>query len=134
MSQKKARVLVGRFTLDGHDRGVLTVIHALRNAGMEVIYTHFSNPKEIARSAVQEDVDVIGITSSMGEHSMICSLLLEELGKEKANIPVIVGGVIPSSDVPVLLDLGVKRVFGPGASPGEAVAFASQLARERDRA
>jgi methylmalonyl-CoA mutase C-terminal domain/subunit len=134
MTQKKARVLVGRFTLDGHDRGILTVTHALRNAGMEVIYTHFSNPKEIARSAVQEDVDVIGITSSMGEHSMICSLLLEELRREKATIPVIVGGVIPSSEIPVLLDLGVKKVFGPGATPGEAVSFTAQLARERVRA
>jgi methylmalonyl-CoA mutase C-terminal domain/subunit len=134
MDQKKARVLVGRFTLDGHDRGILTVIHALRNAGMEVIYTHFSNPKEIARSAVQEDVDVIGITSSMGEHLMICSLLLEELRKEKATIPVIVGGVIPSSEIPVLLDLGVKKVFGPGSTPAEAVAFAAQLAREKDQA
>jgi methylmalonyl-CoA mutase, C-terminal domain len=127
MSQKKIRVLVGRFMLDGHERGILTVIHALRNAGMEVIYTHFSHPKEIVRSAVQEGVDVIGITSSMGEHFMVCSLLLEEIKKSSVDIPVILGGVIPTPDVSKLMGMGVSKVFGPGSTPRDAVSFVKQM-------
>lgn len=129
MDENKARVLVGRFTLDGHDRGVLTVLNALRNAGMEVIYIFFSSPLEIVRTAVQENADVIGITMSMGQHMLVCSMLMEELEKQHADIPVIVGGVIPTRDVPKLMGMGIKKVFGPGSKPRDAVSFISQLVR-----
>ena len=127
MSKKKPRVLLARFHLDGHDRGILSVMHALRNAGMEVIYIHFSNPKEIVKSAVEECVDLIGITSSLGQHLFVSSMLFEELGNNGVDIAVIIGGVIPSPDVPKLLDIGVKKVFGPGSKPQDAASFISEI-------
>jgi len=127
MRVKKIRVLIGRFTLDGHDRGILTVISALKNAGIEVVFIHFNNPLEIAKSAIQEGVDVIGLTSSMGEHLLTCSVLMEELRKSKVDIPVIVGGVIPTADLSKLAEMGINKVFGPGSKPEEAVSFISQI-------
>ena len=127
MSVRKVRVLIGRFTLDGHDRGIFTVMNALKKAGMEVIYVHFNSPLEIVNSAIQEGVDVIGLTSSMGEHLLACSVLMEELRKSELDIPVIVGGVVPTSDLPKLTEMGIKKVFGPGSKPEEAVSFISQI-------
>lgn len=124
---QKPRILVARFSLDGHDRGILTVMHALRNAGMEIVYIFFSDPKEIAKVAIEEAVDVIGVTSSQGEHLLVCSRLMDELNKQKTDVPVIIGGVIPSVDVQKLLDMGIKRVFGPGSKPSDAVSFISQI-------
>ena len=124
---QRPRILVARFSLDGHDRGILTVMHALRNAGMEVIYILFSDPREILKVAIEEAVDVIGMTSSQGEHLLVCSRLMDEMNRQKAEIPVIIGGVIPSVDVQKLLDMGVKRVFGPGSKPSDAVSFISQI-------
>jgi len=124
---QKPRILVARFSLDGHDRGILTVMHALRNAGMEVVYALFSDPKEIVKVAIEEAVDVIGVTSSQGEHLLVCSRLMDELNKKRTDIPVIIGGVIPSVDVQKLLDMGIKRVFGPGSKPSDAVSFVSQI-------
>jgi len=131
MSGGRPRILLGRFELDGHDRGILAVMNALRNAGMEVVYVHFSDAKEIVQSVIEEDVDLIGITSSLGEHIFVSSLLLEELNKAKVNVPVILGGVIPNMDVPKLLDIGVRRVFGPGSAPQEVVSFVSQIVEQR---
>ncbi len=127
MGKKKLRVLLGRFDLDGHDRGISTVINALMNAGMEVIYIHFSNPKEVAKAAIEEDVDLIGLTSSLGQHLLVSSGLLEELNENKVNIPVIVGGVIPDIDMPKLLSMGIKKVFSAGSKPQDVVAFVSHL-------
>ena len=101
--------------------------NALRNAGVEVVYVHFSDAKEIVQSAIEEDVDLIGITSSLGEHLLVSPLSLEELNKVKVNVPVILGGVIPNIDVPKLLDIGGRRVFGPGSVPQEVVSFVSQI-------
>ncbi len=125
--KNKLRVLVARFSFDGHDRGVLTVMNALRNAGIEVIYIVFSNPKEIVKSAIEEDVDVIGVTSSQGEHLLVCSLLMEELSNNKVDVPVIIGGVVPGADMPKLINMGIRRIFGPGSKPLDAVTFISQL-------
>ena len=122
-AKKRIRVLIARFNLDGHDRGVLTVMHALRNMGMEVIYMRFGMPREIVKSAVEECVDIIGITSSQGEHLLVCSMLMAELRKNEANIPVIVGGVVPSVDVIKLKEMGIREVFGPGSKPADAVSF-----------
>ena len=115
----RPKILLARFDLDGHDRGIIFIMDALRNAGMEIVYIHFSNPKEIVKSAIEEDVDLIGITSSLGQHLLFSSLLMEELHNTKIDIPVIIGGVIPGTDVPELINLGVKKVFGPGSTPQE---------------
>ncbi|MFC1858110.1 cobalamin B12-binding domain-containing protein [Thermodesulfobacteriota bacterium] len=124
---KKIRVLFCRYTVDGHDRGLLTTMSRCKDAGMEVIYIHFFDVKEIARAAVQEDVDVIGITTSMGQHFFILEELLALLKKDDCNIPVIMGGVIPTVDVPRLKETGAKGVFGPGSSPDDAVKLISEL-------
>ena len=127
MEKRRLKILLARFDLDGHDRGILSIINTFRNAGMEIVYIHFSNPKEIVRSAIDEDVDLIGLTSSLGQHLLVSSVLMEELSNNKVNTPVIVGGVIPSMDVPKLRDMGVKGVFGPGSTPQEAMSFISQI-------
>ncbi|MDY7018828.1 MAG: cobalamin-dependent protein [Chloroflexota bacterium] len=127
MKRSRPKILLARFNLDGHDRGIISIINAMRNAGMEIVYIHFSNPKEIVKSAIEEDVDLIGITSSLGQHLLFSSLLMEELSNTKVNIPVIMGGVISSIDISKLSDMGVKRVFGPGSTPQEAVSFISQI-------
>ena len=125
--RRKPRVLMARFHLDGHERGLMTVMQALRDAGMEVIYIRFINPKEIVKAALEEDADIIGVTSSQGEHLMVCSLLMEELHKNQLKIPVIVGGVVPSADVPKLMNMGIRRFFGPGSRPLDAVLFFSKI-------
>ena len=127
MKRSKPKILLARFDLDGHDRGIIFIMQALRNAGMEIVYIHFNNPREIVKSAIEEDVDLIGITSSLGQHLLISSMLMEELQNNKVNIPVIEGGVIPNVDIPELSNMGIKRVFGPGSTPQEAVTFISQI-------
>ena len=125
---KKQRVLFCRYTVDGHDRGLITVMNRCRDAGMEVIYIHFHNVKEIIRAAVQEDAQVIAISSSMGEHFSVANELMPLLKEDGYNIPVIVGGVIPTVDVEPLLKMDIKGVFGPGSSPDEAIDLISKLA------
>ena len=125
--KRKPRILFSRYTLDGHDRGLLTVMHRCRNAGMEVIYIHFNDVQEITQTAVQEDVDVIGVTCSMGQHFSVMTELLRLLRENNYGIPVIMGGVIPTVDVLRLLEMGVKGVFGPGSSPEEAVKAISEF-------
>src|SRR3989449_8584368 len=117
----KIRVLVGKPGLDGHDRGARVIAAALRDAGMEVVYTGLrSSVPAIAAAAVQEDVDVIGLSILSGAHESICRRLVEELKKQKAEIPVVVGGIIPAVDHEALRALGVAAVFGP-ESPLSAV-------------
>jgi methylmalonyl-CoA mutase C-terminal domain/subunit len=123
MSQfkRRVRVLIAKPGLDGHDRGAKVVAAALRDAGMEVIYTGLrANVAAIASAAVQEDVDVIGLSILSGAHLSVCKRLLAELAARGARIPVLVGGVIPAADFPKLKSLGVKAVFGP-ESPLESV-------------
>ncbi len=132
MNKGKLKILLARYGLDGHDKGVISVIDACKNAGMEIVYIHFANPKEIVKSAIEEDVNLIGITSSLGQHLLVSSMLAEELNNNKVSIPVIMGGVIPNVDVPKLKERGVRGVFGPGSTPQEAVSFISQIAQKEE--
>jgi methylmalonyl-CoA mutase C-terminal domain/subunit len=119
------RVLVAKPGLDGHDRGAKIVARALRDAGMEVIYTGLrQTPEQIVSAAVQEDVDAIGISILSGAHNSIvpriCALLREQ-GME--DVLLVVGGIIPGEDIPGLKQAGVAEVFQPGASTGAIVDF-----------
>jgi methylmalonyl-CoA mutase C-terminal domain/subunit len=125
MSDRKIRVLVAKPGLDGHDRGAKVVARALRDAGMEVIYTGIrQTPEMIAEAALQEDVDVVGLSILSGAHMALCPRVVELLQtQDMADVVVLVGGIIPDDDVAPLKALGVKGVFGPGTSTGEIVAF-----------
>lgn len=116
MGERKIRVLVAKPGLDGHDRGAKVVARALRDAGMEVIYTGLrQTPEMIAESALQEDVDAIGLSILSGAHMALVPRIIELLrlnGQEK--VRVFVGGIIPDVDVPRLLEIGVNGVYGPG--------------------
>ena len=122
MTERRIRVLLTKPGLDGHDRGAKVVAHALKEAGMEVIYTglHQTVPS-IVKQAVQEGVDVIGLSIMSGAHVPICRKLMDLVKKEGiGDVLVAVGGVIPAKDVPVLQDLGVKGVF-PGGTRFEEI-------------
>lgn len=112
------RVLIAKPGLDGHDRGALIIAQALRDHGMEVIYTGLrQSPQQIAQAAVQEDVDVVGLSSLSGAHRSLFPKVVEELKKRGAeDIPVIGGGVIPAEDIPFLLGKGIDKIFTSGAS------------------
>lgn len=114
--QKKIRVLVAKPGLDGHDRGAKVVARALRDAGMEVIYTGLrQTPEMIAESALQEDVDAVGLSILSGAHMALAPRVLELLkANGQEHVCVFLGGIIPDEDVPKLLELGIKGVYGPG--------------------
>lgn len=114
----KIRVLVAKPGLDGHDRGAKVVARALRDAGMEVIYSGLrKTPEAIAETAIQEDVDVVGLSALSGAHMTLFPKVVEELRKRDAgDIVVIGGGTIPEEDIPELKEMGVAAVFGPGTS------------------
>jgi methylmalonyl-CoA mutase, C-terminal domain len=116
MSDRKIRVLIGKPGLDGHDRGAKVVVRGLRDAGMEVIYTGLrQTPEMIAEAALQEDVDVVGISILSGAHTVLVPRLLDLLhANGQDNVHVFVGGIIPESDAKELIALGVKAVYGPG--------------------
>jgi methylmalonyl-CoA mutase C-terminal domain/subunit len=123
MAEKKIRVLLGKPGLDGHDRGAKVIAHALKEAGMEVVYTglHQTVPS-IVNQAIQEDVDVIGLSIMSGAHIPICKKLMEML-KEKGiqDKLVVVGGVIPNKDIPALKEMGVGGVFPGGTHFDEII-------------
>ncbi len=125
MKDKKIRVLVAKPGLDGHDRGAKVVAQALRDAGMEVVYTGLHQTiDQIVNTAIQEDVDVIGLSILSGAHIPLCEKLTRKLREEDlSDIMVIVGGVIPKRDVQKLKDMGVKGVFPGGASFDESIRF-----------
>lgn len=125
MTDRKIRVLVAKPGLDGHDRGAKVVARALRDAGMEVIYTGIrQTPEMIVEAALQEDVDVVGLSILSGAHMALCPRIVELLRKEGMDdVVVLVGGIIPDDDVEPLKKLGVKGVFGPGTSTGDIVGF-----------
>lgn len=122
---RKTRVLVAKPGLDGHDRGAKTVAYLLRDAGMEVVYTGLhKTPAQIAAAAVQEDVDFIGLSILSGAHLWITEKLMAELaGRGAADIGVVVGGVIPVSDVERLKAMGVRAVFPGGSSFTDILRF-----------
>ena len=121
----KIRILIGKPGLDGHDRGAKVVARALRDAGMEVIYTGLhQKPEEIVAAALQEDVDAVGLSLLSGAHltlvPMICSMLKEQ---GAGDVLVFCGGIIPQEDVPALQAAGVRGVFGPGTTTDSIVSF-----------
>jgi len=129
-TQRRIRVLVAKPGLDGHDRGAKVIAAALRDAGMEVVYTGLrTHVASIASAAIQEDVDVIGLSILSGAHESICRRLMQELDARDADIPVVVGGIIPRSDWPRLKELGVRAVFGPESPLEDVVACVAALAR-----
>lgn len=119
------RILIAKAGLDGHDRGAKVIARALRDAGMEVVYTGLrASVPVIAATAVQESVDAIGLSVLSGAHLSICQALREELESRGApDLPLVMGGIIPASDAPLLAQLGVRKVFGPETPTQEIVDF-----------
>jgi methylmalonyl-CoA mutase C-terminal domain/subunit len=123
------RVLVAKVGLDGHDRGIKVVARLLRDAGMEVVYTGlFQTPESVAAAAVQEDVDVVGLSMLSGAHMTLAPLVVEALRSRGSDIPVVLGGIVPPRDMDELRDLGVAAVFTPGASAEDIVATITAVA------
>jgi methylmalonyl-CoA mutase cobalamin-binding domain/chain len=124
-SEKKIRVVVAKPGLDGHDRGAKIIARALRDAGMEVIYTGLhQTPEQIVETVIQEDADAVGLSILSGAHMTLVPRVMELLKEQGADdVIVTLGGTIPSDDVRELKNLGVAEVFTPGASTQEAVEF-----------
>jgi methylmalonyl-CoA mutase C-terminal domain/subunit len=129
----RIRVVIAKPGLDGHDRGARVIARALRDAGMEVIYTGLrQTPEQIVAAALQEDADVIGLSILSGAHLHICPrvmTLLEERGL--GDVLVLVGGIIPDVDIPKLQEIGVRGIFLPGTPMQEIVEFIRKHARSR---
>jgi methylmalonyl-CoA mutase C-terminal domain/subunit len=125
MSERRIRVLVAKPGLDGHDRGAKIVARALRDAGMEVIYTGLrQTPEQITSAALQEDVDAIGISILSGAHNTILPRICELMRAQGLDdVLLVVGGIIPDEDIPELKKGGVSEVFQPGATTTEIVGF-----------
>jgi methylmalonyl-CoA mutase C-terminal domain/subunit len=133
VDEKKIRVLVAKPGLDGHDRGAKVVARALRDYGMEVIYTGLrQTPEMIAQSASQEDVDVVGFSILSGAHLEVFPLIIEQLKKKKLeNVLVIAGGIIPEEDHAAVQKIGIKAVFGPGTSTKDIAEFIKKAVSEK---
>jgi methylmalonyl-CoA mutase C-terminal domain/subunit len=125
---KRIRVLVAKPGLDGHDRGAKVVARALRDAGMEVIYTGLrQTPEMIVKAALQEDVDVVGLSILSGAHKELLPLIVEDLRKKgREDVLVVAGGVIPKEDIPLLEQSGVAAIFGPGTLTQQIIDFITQ--------
>jgi len=128
--EQKIRVLIAKVGLDGHDRGAKFVAHVLKNAGMEVIYTGIrQTADQVVNTALQEDVDVIGLSFLSGDHMVLVPKVMERLReKGKGEAMVLVGGIILKRDMPGLLKMGVDKVFLPGTPPEEIVNYIEQHA------
>jgi methylmalonyl-CoA mutase C-terminal domain/subunit len=131
MTQERIRVLLAKPGLDGHDRGVKVIARALRDAGMEVIYTGLrQTPEQVVSAAVQEDVDAIGLSILSGAHMTLFPRIVELARQEGLNDVIIFGGgIIPDEDIPRLKELGVTEVFTPGARMDEIINFIRRNAR-----
>jgi methylmalonyl-CoA mutase C-terminal domain/subunit len=123
VNKRKIRVLVAKPGLDGHDRGAKVVAKALRDAGMEVIYTGLrQTPEMIAEAALQEDVDVVGLSILSGAHMSLAPRILELLrANGQADIQVLIGGIVPDEDIPRLREMGIRGVYGPGAKTEDII-------------
>jgi len=123
MAERRIRVVIAKPGLDGHDRGAKVIARALRDAGMEVIYTGLrQSPEQIVATAAQEDADVIGLSILSGAHLLICRRVLELLRERRMeSVCVFVGGIVPTQDVSELKELGVAEVFLPGASTRQVI-------------
>ncbi len=128
------RVLVAKPGLDGHDRGAKVIARAFRDAGMEVIYTGIrQTPEMIAEAAMQEDVDVVGLSILSGAHIELFPLVMDELSKrDLRDVIVIAGGIIPEDDHPAMEKIGVKATFGPGTTTAEIVDYVQKAVAERN--
>jgi methylmalonyl-CoA mutase C-terminal domain/subunit len=131
MSTAPIRVVIAKPGLDGHDRGAKVIARALRDAGMEVIYTGLrQTPAQIAAAVVQEDADVLGLSILSGAHNQLFPEILRLLKEQgAADVPVFAGGIIPDADVPGLKALGIREIFQPGTSTDDVVAFIQKAAR-----
>lgn len=131
MSERKIRVLVAKPGLDGHDRGAKIVARALRDAGLEVIYTGLhQTPEQIVATAIQEDVDAIGLSVLSGAHNFLFSRVLELLKEKGAgDIAVFGGGIIPAEDIKALKAIGVRELFTPGTSTQDIIRFVKENIR-----
>jgi len=123
MMERKIRVLVAKPGLDGHDRGAKVVARALRDAGMEVIYTGLrQTPEMVAEAALQEDVDAVGLSILSGAHMALVPRIIElMIANGQGNVKIFLGGIIPDEDVSKLKELGVAGIYGPGASTEDIV-------------
>ena len=123
MTEKKIRVLVAKPGLDGHDRGAKVVARALRDAGMEVIYTGLrQTPEMIAEAALQEDVDVVGLSILSGAHMALAPRIIELLKNNgQSHVKIFIGGIIPDEDLAKLKEMGIAGVYGPGASTEDII-------------
>ncbi len=123
MTDRKIRVLIAKPGLDGHDRGAKIIARALRDAGMEVIYTGLrQTPEQIVSAAVQEDVDAIGLSILSGAHNVLFPEIMRLLKAEGAqDIVVVAGGIIPEQDIPRLKEMGIREIFLPGTTTAAAV-------------
>lgn len=132
-NEGKIRVLVAKPGLDGHDRGAKVIARALRDAGMEVIYTGLrQTPEMVVNAALQEDVDVVGLSILSGAHNAIVPRVLELMKEQKMeDVLVLVGGIIPDQDVPALKSAGVKGVFQPGTPMDDIVQFIRENVKPR---
>jgi methylmalonyl-CoA mutase C-terminal domain/subunit len=133
VEEKKIRVLVAKPGLDGHDRGAKVVARALRDYGMEVIYTGLrQTPEMIAQSALQEDVDVVGLSILSGAHLELFPQIIEHLKKRGVSQAIVIaGGIIPEEDRPALQKMGIKGVFGPGTSTKDIAEFIKKAVAEK---
>ena len=129
--ERKIRVLVAKPGLDGHDRGAKVISRGLRDAGMEVIYTGIrQTPEQIAATAVQEGVDVVGLSCLSGAHNHLFPRVVEALNEKKAgDIPVFGGGIIPVDDIPGLKKAGIREIFQPGTTIQDIVQFIEKIVR-----
>ena len=135
-SPRRIRVVVGKPGLDGHDRGAKIVARALRDAGHEVIYTGLhQTPEQIVETAIQEDADLIGLSVLSGAHMTLFRKLIDLLAERDASdIVVFGGGIIPEEDIPVLEEIGVAKVFTPGATTTEITGWVASYFADSDQA
>lgn len=124
-SGRRIRVLVAKLGLDAHDRGAKVVARAYRDAGFEVIYTGlYQRPEAVAAAAIQEDVDVVAVSSLAGAHGVLIPQLIQLLREQGVDdVLILAGGIIPEDEVPALLEAGVSRVFGPGSDLEEIIEY-----------
>jgi len=134
--ERKARVLIAKAGLDGHQAGIRLIAQTLRDAGMEVIYLgHYNSVDQIVQAAVEEQVDVVGLSSLCGAHKEVVPKVAAKLREAGLNdVALIVGGVIPNKDIPMLTEAGVSRVFKGGSPLEEISSFVREAARQRHAA
>jgi len=125
MTKDRVKVIIAKPGLDGHDRGAKVVARALRDAGLEVVYTGIrQTPEMIAETALQEDVDMVGLSILSGAHMELFPRVVEEMKRRGLDdVILLAGGIIPQEDVPALQKIGFRAIFGPGASTDEIVAW-----------